>query len=93
MKERSRVVASLGDFTPVFGQPETGQEVATDFFPLVHGQSEESLESGQVIRVQMPRSTLASFGLPVNYERANVPVKADVLLAEDGSARVIRFVR
>jgi 7,8-dihydro-6-hydroxymethylpterin-pyrophosphokinase len=93
VKERSQVIASLGEFTPVFGSPENGQEVATDFFPLGHEPASEPLESGQLIRVQMPRSALASFGLPVNYERANVPVKADVLLAEDGSARAIRFVR
>jgi hypothetical protein len=93
VKERSQVMASLGEFTPVFGNPENGQEVATDFFPLVQGSASEPLESGQLIRVQMPRSALASFGLPINYERANVPVKADVLLAEDGSARAIRFVR
>ncbi len=91
-QDRSQVVASLGEFTPVFGD-EIGQEVATDFFPLVYEQGSQPLESGQLIRVQMPRSALASFGLPVNFERANVPVKADVLLAEDGSAHSIRFVR
>lgn len=91
--DRSQVMASVGEFTPVFGNPESGQEVTTDFFPMVHEQASQPLESGQLIRVQMPRSTLASFGLPVNFDRANVPVKADVLLAEDGSARAIRFVR
>ncbi len=88
----SSVVASLGEFTPVLLQ-ENGQEVTTDFMPLSHEFDSEPLESGQLIRVQMPRTALASFGLPVNLERANVPVKADVLLAEDGSARAIRFVR
>ncbi len=91
--DHSRVMASIGEFTPVFGNQETGQEVTTDFFPMVYEQASQPLESGQLIRVQMPRSTLASFGLPVNFDRANVPVKADVLLAEDGSARAIRFVR
>lgn len=91
--DRSRVVASVGGFTPVFGYQEAGLEVATDFFPLMNEQSSQPLESGQLIRVQMPRSALASFGLPVNYERTNIPVKADVLLADDGSARAIRFVR
>ena len=90
--DRSQVVASIGEFTPVFGD-ENGQEVATDFFPLVYEQVSQPLESGQLIRVQMPRTALASFGLPVNQERADTPVKADVLLAEDGSARAIRFVR
>lgn len=90
--DRSSVIASIGEFTPV-GIQESGQEVTTDFLPLTHEFDSEPLESGQLIRVQMPRTALASFGLPVNLERANVPVKADVLLAEDGSARAIRFVR
>jgi hypothetical protein len=51
------------------------------------------MESGKVIRVQMPRSALIAFGLPVNVERADVPVKADLLVGEDGLARAIRFVR
>jgi len=36
---------------------------------------------------------MASFGLPVNQERAESRVKADVLIGEDGLARAIRFVR
>lgn len=90
--DRSSVIASIGEFTPV-GFQESKQEVTTEFLPLTQGFDSEPLESGQLIRVQMPRTALASFGLPVNLERANVPVKADVLLAEDGSARAIRFVR
>lgn len=89
----SYVLASVGEFTPVLSTQEPGQEVVTDFLPLFHGTDPQPLESGQLIRVQMPRSALASFGLPINQERTNVPVKADVLLAEDGSARAIRFVR
>ncbi|MEO6725759.1 MAG: hypothetical protein ABIU20_07000 [Blastocatellia bacterium] len=90
--DRSSVIASISEFTPV-GIQENGQEVTTDFLPLTHEFDSEPLESGQLIRVQMPRTAMASFGLPVNLERANAPVKADVLLAEDGSARAIRFVR
>ncbi|HEV2667721.1 MAG TPA: hypothetical protein VG324_22590 [Blastocatellia bacterium] len=68
-------------------------EYATDFFPLAYGGDQKPMESGEVIRVQMPRSALIAFGLPVNVERADVPVKADLLVGEDGLARAIRFVR
>jgi hypothetical protein len=68
-------------------------EYATDFFPLSYGGDQKPMESGEVIRVQMPRSALIAFGLPVNVERADVPVKADLLVGEDGLARAIRFVR
>lgn len=67
-------------------------EYVTDFLPLNYG-AQAPMESGEVIRVQMSRSALARFGLPVNVERADVPVKADLLVGEDGLAHAIRFVR
>jgi hypothetical protein len=68
-------------------------EYATDFFPLSYGGDQKPMESGEVIRVQMPRSALIAFGLPLNVERADESVKADLLVGEDGMARAIRFVR
>lgn len=68
-------------------------EYLTDFFPLRYGEAQKPMESGELIRVQMPRSALARFGLPVNVERANTPIKADLLVGEDGLAHAIRFVR
>lgn len=68
-------------------------EEKTDFVSVNYEEPQTPMESGQVIRVQMPRSALARFGLPVNLERADVPVKADVLVGDDGLARAIRFVR
>lgn len=66
------------------------QEIATQFIPL--GQYAQA-EEGHIVRVELPRSALASFGLPVNAEAAGGRVKADVLLGEDGTARAIRFIR
>jgi hypothetical protein len=68
-------------------------EIATDFIPLVQGGQFGQAEGGHLVRVELPRSAMASFGLPVNYERADGRVKADVLLGDDGIARAIRFVR
>ncbi len=87
------VSSSLGDFTPLFDSPNAQQEIATDFLPLTYDDTDQAMESGQVIRVQIPRTALASFGLPIIPERANEKVKADLLLADDGSARAIRFIR
>jgi hypothetical protein len=68
-------------------------EVATEFLPLTYGDPiSSSLEGGQLVRVQLPRATLLSFGFPMSEERAPEPIKADVLLGEDGMARAIRFV-
>jgi hypothetical protein len=69
-------------------------ESVTEFISLVAGSPGASpLESGQLVRVRLPRAALASLGLPSNAERADEPVKADVLLGNDGMARAIRFVR
>ncbi|HEX8476510.1 MAG TPA: hypothetical protein VF666_21110 [Pyrinomonadaceae bacterium] len=68
-------------------------EIATDFFPLAGAMTLRQTDSGHVVRVELPRSALASFGLPVNTERLGERVKADVLFGDDGIARAIRFVR
>ncbi|MDQ3821544.1 MAG: hypothetical protein M3362_28225 [Acidobacteriota bacterium] len=68
------------------------EEIATDFLPLTYGGLSQ-MDGGQVIRVEVPRSALQSFGLPMNAERAGERVKADVLVGNDGVARAIRFVR
>ena len=69
------------------------QEVATDFIPLVEAGPYTQAEDGHLVRVELPRAALASFGLPVNAEAAGGRVKADVLMGQDGIARAIRFVR
>ncbi|HKP88020.1 MAG TPA: hypothetical protein VJZ26_18090, partial [Blastocatellia bacterium] len=68
-------------------------EIATDFIPLLHGDELNLMESGQMVRVELPRSALISFGLPMNMERADERIKADVVLGSDGLARAIRFVK
>ncbi len=76
--------ASVGD----------ADEIATDFMLLEHGGATlREGDGGQLVRVELPRSALAAFGLPVNHERADERIKADVLMGDDGIARAIRFVR
>ncbi len=68
-------------------------EIATDFIPLSYMSTASLQDGGQIVRVQLPRSALANFGLPVNMDRYNERVKADVLVGVDGTARAIRFVQ
>jgi hypothetical protein len=74
-------------------KPRTTSEIATDFIPVTYGGAANLAEGGRMVRVELPRSAMASFGLPVNMDRANEKVKADVLLGVDGLAHAIRFVR
>jgi hypothetical protein len=68
-------------------------EIATDFIPLSYMTAVNLQDGGQIVRVELPRSALANFGLPVNMDRYNEKVKADVLLGVDGLAHAIRFVQ
>lgn len=74
------------------GDSRIDAEIATDFFPLMN-RGVGQLDSGQVVRVELPRSALMSFGLPMNMDRADERIKADVVVGNDGLARAIRFVR
>jgi hypothetical protein len=68
-------------------------EIATDFIPLRDMNTAALQDGGQIIRVRLRRSELLRFGFPVNMERYNENVKADVLVGVDGLARAIRFVQ
>ena len=68
-------------------------EIATDFIPLSYMSAASLQDGGQIVRVQLPRAALANFGLPVNMDRYNERVKADVLFGVDGRAQAIRFVQ
>ena len=69
------------------------REIATDFIPLRYMNAASLQDGGQIVRVELPRSALANFGLPVNMERYNEKVKADVIFGVDGLAHAIRFVQ
>jgi hypothetical protein len=69
------------------------QETVTEFFPLRY--SSVPISEGQLVRLVVPRSALASFGLaPVDSQGMSWEgtVLADVLVGEDGLARAVRFV-
>lgn len=68
-------------------------EIMTDFLLLNEAQNFYPMDRGSVVRVLVPRSTLGAFGLPTNPERGMTPVKADLVVGEDGMAHAIRFIR
>ncbi|HLI30905.1 MAG TPA: hypothetical protein VKV79_07400 [Terriglobia bacterium] len=61
------------------------------FIPLPYGEGSAFLGSGQIVRVEVTRSALASMGFPVAGATSESYVQADVLIGEDGMARAIRF--
>jgi len=85
---RGAVAASVDD--DATGTSDTGDEVATEFIPLSYDPAPAGATS--VVRVELPREALAAFGLPVNEDRTEDLVQADLLLDEDGLTRAVRFV-
>ena len=77
--------------TPTPPRAVQDREVMTDFIPVIY--DPEPIQQGRVIRVRLPRSVLGVFGLPLDEMRADEPIKADVVLGEDGLARAVRFVK
>jgi hypothetical protein len=67
--------------------------VVTEFFPLLEGDDLNTVESGQIVRVELSGAVLLAAGLPIDAALVDEPVKADVILGHDGQARAIRFVR
>jgi hypothetical protein len=68
------------------------KELVTDFVLVGYGNALDLQDGGQLVRVELPRSALAKFGLPMNMDRADERIKADVLVGTDGLARALRFV-
>jgi hypothetical protein len=66
-------------------------EITTEFLPLTYTAQRDE-QNAQIVRMEMPRSVLATLGVPV----ANVTgdrIKADVMLRDDGVALAIRFIQ
>jgi len=68
------------------------REVATPFFDLPFSDAALPLDQATVIRVELPRSALELTGLPVDEDRRNQRIRADLVLGADGLARAIRFL-
>lgn len=73
-------------------QPSVREE-ATEFFPLAY--SNVPAPDGYVMRMQVPRATLESFGVVefTSPDDRSATVAADVFVGGDGLARAVRFVR
>lgn len=68
-------------------------ETVTDYIPLTYLADATAMESGMVLRVELPPSALIAMGLPAPADQTDSRVKADVVVSDDGVARAIRFVR
>ena len=77
---------------PAPDAPVVSRELVTEFFPLSY--SNVPARGGYVVRMQVPRSALASFGATAfASDTPSADVLADVVIGNDGLARAVRFVQ
>ena len=87
-----RLWQSAADQPQQADAPVITRELVTEFFPL--GYSNVPARGGYVVRMQVPRSALASFGItPIGSDVSPSGVLAGVVIGDDGLARAVRFVR
>lgn len=67
-------------------------EIATPFYPVYMSSAAVAGARG-VVRVRVPRATLAVFGLPYNPRRATDPISADLVVDNGGMVTALRFVQ
>lgn len=67
-------------------------EIATPFYPVYMTAAAVAGARG-LVRVRVPRSTLAVFGLPYNPRRATDPIMADLMVDNGGMVTALRFVQ
>lgn len=63
-----------------------------DFIPLPNAERISPNEDVNLVRVEVPRSTMIALGYDVSADRASEPVEAEVVLGADGLARAVRFL-
>ena len=75
---------------------DTGGFVPFGFIPLPSAArispSEDVNEAVNMVRVEVPRSSMIALGFQVSAERALEPIQAEVMLGADGTARAVRFL-
>ena len=67
------------------------EDADASFYPLPEAEALPAVENAMVVRVQLPVSSLRLMGFPLEEERADAAVQAELLLGQDGLARGVRL--
>ena len=63
------------------------------FVPLPTAVGLPDLESGEIVRMEIPVASLPVYGLEIQPDAGGRPITADLLVGQDGQPRAIRLVR
>ena len=71
---------------------ETIEEVS-EFYPITYTDNQDSNDGGQLVRVELPRASIAAMGIDPPVENESPKVKTDLLIGSDGVMKAVRFVK
>lgn len=93
-KEQPRYEQAIVRTTSPRRQPEAEYAAPeNNFYPVSYtGDPAETAGGGQVIRVELKRSSLFALGVDLPLENDDPVVKADLLVGRDGVTRAVRLV-
>ena len=92
-KDEPRAEKAILMRTEPVSRPRSNAEPDTRFLPVSYtGDPDEVSGGGQVVRVEMKRSSLFALGVNIPLENDDTVVKADLLIGRDGVTRAIRLV-
>ena len=74
------------------GSATGGRGAFDDFMLLPVASGLPALESGVIVRIELPVSALPAYGVEVISDIPKNRVEADLLVGQDGQARAIRFI-
>lgn len=85
-------LATLGVLRPPDGpRPPVLAAAANSFVPLASRQRIEQSPDAQLLRRELPRSTLVALGIPIADDAPDELIRADLLVPADGEPLAIRL--
>ncbi len=89
---RHRSLRSLDRKASSITEPSAAAEYATAFLPLEYDGDLDDLSHADLVRVELPPSALAYFGLGIGDDPTGT-VTAELLVSQDGTPQAVRFLR
>ena len=68
-------------------------EEVSEFYPITYTDNQDMNDGGQLVRVELPRSSIAAMGIDPPAGNESPKVKTDLLIGSDGVMKAVRFVK
>jgi hypothetical protein len=88
----SRIPPAVSERTRHASRTASPRAAPVEFVPIPSALGLPELESGTVLRLELPLTALPEYGLDIAPDAMRTSVEADVLVGQDGQPRAIRLV-